>query len=377
MVHYRRTGGIGQYAVNLLRAISRLPELDGSSVGVLQMRGDTAPVVDDPRFTRIPMRTPPHNRFEQPALGAELLPIELLRRPQLIHCPDFVPPRFRTMRAVVNIQDLAFLKLPGTTLLTEESKRYYGQVPWAAHNAEALITLSQSARDDTVQLLHVNPNKIDVIPPGVGEQFNPPADIAEAQKSAARAHSLPPPEEGGYILFVSTIEPRKNLPTLLDAYSLLRDRGRARPLPALAVAGQEGWLFDKVHGRIEQLGLKEQVRLLGAVHDDLLPGLYRGARAFAMPSLYEGFGLPALEALACGVPVLASNTGSLPEVVGQAGILVDPNDVDGWAGSLERVLLDPAEALRLREAGPIQASQFTWEESARRTWELYAKVIRA
>jgi glycosyltransferase involved in cell wall biosynthesis len=377
MVHYRRAGGIGQYAVNLLRAISRLHELDGSRVGVLQMRGDTVPVVDNPRFTRIPMRTPPHNRFEQPALAAELLPIELTRRPQLIHCPDFVPPRFRLMRAVVNIQDLAFLKLPGTTLLTEESKRYYGQVPWAAHNAEALITLSQSARDDTVQLLNVNPNKIAVIPPGVGEQFAPHPNFNEAQSAAARTHNLPIPEDGGYILFVSTIEPRKNLPTLLEAYSLLRDRGRVRPLPTLAVAGQEGWLFDKVHARIEQLGLKENVRLLGAVPDDLLPGLYKGARAFAMPSLYEGFGLPALEALACGVPVLASNTGSLPEVVGHAGILLDPNDVDAWAGTLERILLDPNEAQRLREAGPIQAAQFSWERSARLTWELYAKVIAA
>jgi len=377
MVHYRRAG-IGQYAMHLLRAMSRLAEVGPESrIGVLQMRADTEPIVCDRRFRRVGMWTPPHNRFEQPALGIELLKVELGMRPQLIHCPDFVPPRLRTMPAVVNVQDLAFLRFPDTTLLTEESKRYYGQVPWAAHNAEALIALSNSARDDLVELLHVNPNKIAVIPAAAGEQFSPPSDFHEAATAASRAHGLPTPEQGGYILFVSTLEPRKNLSTLLEAYSLLRDEGRVDPLPPLAVAGSEGWLFEKTYARIEELGLKDRVRLLGGVSDPQLTGLYQGARAFAMPSLYEGFGLPALEALACGVPVLASNAGSLPEVVGDVGILLDPQDVDAWAAQLERVLLDEQEAQKLREAGPKQAAGFSWEQAARRTWTLYGKVIAA
>jgi glycosyltransferase involved in cell wall biosynthesis len=375
MLHYRRAG-IGQYAINLLRAMSRLAEVGPESrIGVLQMRADTEPIVADRRFRRVGMLTPPHNRFEQPALGVELLRIELGMRPELIHCPDFVPPRFRSMPTVVNVQDLAFLKFPDTTLLTEESKRYYGQVPWASHNAEALIALSTSARDDLVELLHVNPNKIAVIPAAAGEQFRPPAEFHEAAIAASRAHGLPTLEEGGYILFVSTIEPRKNLTALLEAYSLLRDRGRVAPLPALAVAGSEGWLFEQTYQRIEELGLKDNVRLLGGVSDPQLTKLYQGARAFAMPSLYEGFGLPALEALACGVPVLASYAGSLPEVVGDAGILLDPYDVDAWAAQLERVLLSEEEAQKLREAGPRQAARFSWEQAARRTWELYGKLI--
>ncbi len=310
-------------------------------------------------------------------MGVELLRLGLGSGPQLMHCPDFVPPRFRLMRAVVNVQDLAFLKFPDTVLLTEESKRYYGQVPWAAHNAEALIALSHSARDDLVNILHVNPNKIAVIPAAAAEQFKPPTDFHEAQRAAARAHGLPAPEDGGYILFVSTIEPRKNLPTLLEAYSLMRDQGRVRPLPALAVAGSEGWLFEKVYGRIEELGLAEKVRLLGGVPDTALVGLYQGARAFALPSLYEGFGLPALEALACGVPVLASSSGSLPEVVGDAGILLDPHDVDAWASQLEQVLLDDQEAEKLRETGPKQAATFSWQRAACQTWELYEAVVNA
>ena len=289
MVHYRRAG-IGQYAINLLKAMARLPEPGKESrVCVLQMRSDPVPVVEDDRFRRVPVLTPPHNRFEQVGLGAELLRVELATRAQLIHCPDFVPPRLRLMPAIVNVQDLAFLRFPETALLTDESKRYYGQVPWAVHNAEALITLSHSARDDTVELLHADPKKITVIPAAAGDDFKPPIDLRVAQRAAAEKHGLPMPGEGGYILFVSTIEPRKNLPTLLEAYSLLRDRARVRPLPALAVVGREGWLFEKVHSRIDALRLNDSVRMLGEVPGDALGGLHQGARvlrdAFALRGL--------------------------------------------------------------------------------------------
>jgi glycosyltransferase involved in cell wall biosynthesis len=373
MVHYRRAG-IGQYAINLLRAMSRAPEMGPRSrVSVMQMRADRERIVRDRRFRRAAMWTPPHNRFEQPALGVELLAVR--PRPDLIHSPDFVPPRFRRFPAVANIQDLAFLKLPDVTLLTEESRRYYSQVPHAARDAQALIALSQSAKDDTVELLGVPPEKVVVIPAAAGPQFRPPKDREAAQREAARRFGLPTPEEGGYILFVGTIEPRKNLPALLEAYSLVRDRGGVRPLPALAVAGAEGWLFERTYRRIDELGLRDTVRLLGPLPDADLPLAYQGARAFALPSLYEGFGLPALEALACGVPVLASNAGSLPEVVGDAGILLDPLDVDLWADMLEQVLLDPVFAHALREAGPRRAALFSWDKAASETWRLYEQVV--
>jgi glycosyltransferase involved in cell wall biosynthesis len=374
MVHYRRAGGIGQYVASLLAAMARSPLVgQGSLVQVLQMRGDTQALVPgDPRFRRVPLWTPPHNRFEQPALVAELL--ALRPKPQLIHSPDFVPPRFRRFPAVVNIQDLAFLKFPDMTLLTGQSKRYYGQVRHAARDAEAVIALSESARDDIVQLLGVSPGKVAVIPAAAGEEFRPPDDLGEAQRWAAQHFGLPTREEGGYILFVSTIEPRKNLPMLFEAYRLLIERGRAAPVPALALAGPEGWLYERVYARMDELKLREHVRLLGGVSAPDLVGLYQGACLFALPSLYEGFGLPALEALACGVPVLASTGGSLPEVVGDAGILLDPHDADAWADAIERVLLDPAESQRMRDAGPKQAANFSWDRAAAQTWELYARV---
>ncbi len=371
MVHYRRAG-IGQYSVSLLRAMSRLPELGPNArVQVLQMRGHAERIVRDHRFRRVPMRTPPHNRFEQPALGVELL--KLRPRPQIIHSPDFVPPRYRTMKAVANIQDLAFLKFPKLTLLTDESKRYYGQVYRAAHDADALIALSNSARDDIVSLLGVPPEKVTVIPGAAGEQFKPPVNFRQAQE-AARAFGVSA-DGRGYILFVGTIEPRKNLPTLLEAYRKLLDGKRVSPAPALIIAGREGWLFEQVHAKVDELRLQEHVLLPGGVEDAALVSLYQGASAFAMPSLYEGFGLPVLEAMQCGVPVVSSNAGSLAEVAGDAAILVDPQDVDGWVAGLERVLLDDRERARLVAEGLRQARRFSWERAARETWALYGRMI--
>jgi glycosyltransferase involved in cell wall biosynthesis len=357
--------------------MTRVPGVGAAGrVQVLQMRGQQEALVKDRRFRRVPMWTPPHNRFEQAALGVELL--KLRPQPQLIHSPDFIPPKYRRFRAVANVHDLAFLKLPEITLLTDESKRYYGQVQNAARDVDALIALSTSARDDIVNLLGVSPDKVAIIPGAAGEEFKPPADVAEAQRSAARMFDLPPPERGGYVLFVSTIEPRKNLTTLLEAYSLLQRRGRCvTPLPALAVAGREGWLYEQVYKRMGELRITDQVRFLGEVPGAKLVSLYQGARAFVMPSLYEGFGLPALEALACGTPVLTSDRGSLPEVVGTAGVLLNANDPEAWAAALERVLTDGEEEARLREAGPQQAAGFSWERAAAETWELYRRVLRS
>jgi glycosyltransferase involved in cell wall biosynthesis len=133
-------------------------------------------------------------------------------------------------------------------------------------------------------------------------------------------------------------------------------------------------LFEQTYKRIEELRLKEHIKLIGAIPTEKLVQLYQGARAFALPSLYEGFGLPALEAMACGAPTLVSNTGSLPEVVGDSGILLDPHDPGAWAAALERVLSDPVEEAGLRAAGPVRAMQFSWHKAAIETWELYRKV---
>ncbi|HUS17284.1 MAG TPA: glycosyltransferase family 1 protein [Chloroflexia bacterium] len=358
MVYYRRAG-IGQYSLRLLRALADLPaaEVPGLRVTVLQSRKDPEPIIlDDPRFRRRGLLTPCHHRFEQAGLAIELA---MLRpQPEIIHSPDFIPPFHRPCPAVITVHDLAFLRFPG--LLTAESKRYYGQIRRAVASAEAIIAVSASTAADLVSLAGADPRKVHTVYEAADPLYVPPAA---------------PPKLPGHLLFVSTIEPRKNLPVLLEAYRLLLDGGRVQPLPPLWVVGQHGWLHEQSLAAIGRLGLDDHVRLLGGVSPQELLGLYQGARLFAMPSLYEGFGLGALEALACGTPVLAADAGALPEVVGAAGILLPPQDPEAWAAAMERVLLNPTLEADLRSRGPRQAVRFSWQRAARETLAVYTRVL--
>jgi glycosyltransferase involved in cell wall biosynthesis len=177
---------------------------------------------------------------------------------------------------------------------------------------------------------------------------------------------------GQFILFVSTIEPRKNLPTLLAAYSRLRDAYKSNA--RLVVAGHKGWLTEEVDQAIEKYKLADQVCFLGSVPNQELAYLYNAARVFALPSFYEGFGLTPLEAMATGTPVVVSNVSSLPEVVGDAGILIDPNDVEAWTVALHRVLTEDALYAEMSEKGLKRSQKFSWDRAARETLQVYKKV---
>ncbi|HMA33061.1 MAG TPA: glycosyltransferase family 1 protein [Chloroflexia bacterium] len=359
MVYYRRAG-IGQYSSCLLQALAALPatETTDLQVTVLQSRKDPHPIVPgDQRFRRHRLMTPCHHRLEQAGLAVELA--GLRPRPQVLHSPDFIPPFHRPCPAVITVHDLAFLRYP--KLLTAESKRYYGQIRRAVASAEAVIAVSASTADDLIHLAGTPADKIYVIYEAADARYQP---------------SPIPPAQPGYLLFVSTIEPRKNLRTLLEAYRLLLDRGRVRPVPELWVAGQRGWLYQDSLRAIDELHLGDRVRLLGAIGAEDLPILYQGARLFALPSLYEGFGLSALEALACGTPVLAASAGALPEVVGEAGVLLPAQDSQAWVAAMEQVLLDPTLEADLRWRGPRQAARYSWERAARQTLDVYRRIAR-
>ncbi|MGI8586567.1 MAG: glycosyltransferase family 4 protein [Chloroflexia bacterium] len=381
MVYYRRAG-IGQYCLHLLRALAALPhaEVHDLRVTVVQSRKDReqlvpATVIPTPatiiptpatvilsaaknlRFYHRAMITPPHNRFEQVGLALELAGL----RADVIHSPDFIPPFHRRFPAVITVHDLAFLRFP--ELLTKESARYYGQIDRAVQSAEAIIAVSACTADDLAQLAGADTKKIHVIHEAADPVFAP----------ASRPVNARP----GYILFLGTIEPRKNLPTLLEAYRLLLDGGRVRPAPFLWLAGRPGWLYDETLAAIQRLKLSDKVHLLDRMDSAALPALYQQARLFVLPSLYEGFGLSALEALASGIPVLASNAGALPEIVGDAGILLPPDDPAAWAAAMERVLLDRDLAADLRGRGPLRAAAFSWERAARQTLDVYRSVVRS
>jgi glycosyltransferase involved in cell wall biosynthesis len=356
LVYYSRAG-IGQYILRLVDALARL-ETGPEEFVLLQSRKDSTRIVDRPNFSHRSLWTPSHHRLEQ-----QFLPLELGRaRLDLLHSPDFIPPFRRNFQSVITIHDLAFLLYPH--FLTNESARYYGQIDQAVRRTDHIIAVSESTRRDTINLLGVAEQKITVI----YEAANPiyrQIELEQAKRFVSQTYKI----DEDYVLFVSTIEPRKNLPALLQAFSKLRDAHK-RP-EKLVLAGRRGWLSEEVFDTIERLKLSNDVLLLGRVPSEHLVYLYNAARVLVHPSFYEGFGLPPLEAMNCGVPTVVSNVSALPEVVGDASILIDPNDVDELMVAVLRVLTDEGLRNDLIAKGLKRAEMFSWERSARETLQVY------
>jgi glycosyltransferase involved in cell wall biosynthesis len=356
-----RQGGIAQYTRLLLAAMA--PLVGDDTLIALQHRRQPQPMTVARNVGRSLLYTPPHNRFEPLALPIELLP----QRLDLLHCPDFVAPRLRACPAVVTIHDLAFLRFP--EILDADARRYYGQVRASAHAAQAVIAVSESTRADIVDLLGLPPERVDVVYEAAAPYFHP-AKIGEAEERTINARPL---RAAGFALFVSTIEPRKNLETLLRALRACLDR---QPLAGyrLAIAGVRGWLDAPIFDLIRELRLADHLDFLGWPQPDDLIWLYSACRLYLNPSLYEGFGLPVLEALACGAPCVVADTSSLPEVAGDAALLIPPRDVAAWAAALEDLWADASARGELARRGPAQAARFSWERAARETLAIYRRV---
>lgn len=358
---YYRQGGITQYIYHLIR---ELPALDpvGEYV-ILHSRKDRRDLSTAPNQRRVACWTPAHHRLERLALAVEVFPLRL----DLLHSPDFIPPhKPGGWRSVITIHDLTFLHYPD--FLTAESRRYYnGQIEAAVRCADHILTDSEATRLDVLNLLGVPPEKVTTVLLGLDERFRPAPP--EAIRRVREANNLPE----GYLLFVGTFEPRKNLGGLLRAYARLRE---ALPdAPPLVIAGRRGWLYEEVFTLGEELGLSGSLIWLEDVPHDDLPALYSGAAALCLPSFYEGFGFPPLEAMACGTPAVVSDRASLPEVVGEAALLINPDDPESLAGALRRLLTDSQLAEELRRKGLEQARKFDWRETARRTLAVYRRVL--
>ena len=276
--------------------------------------------------------------------------------------------------AVLTVHDLTTLVHPewhvqATADLHAAKDRF------AARAASRLIAVSRATRDDVVRHLGVPAERISVVHLGCDARYRPRSPDETA--AVLGRHGL---RHGGYILSLGTLEPRKNHVRLIEAYAALAetpaaDRG-ALP-PPLVIAGGRGWQYEPILDAPRRCGVERRVRFLGRVDEEDLPALVAGAGLFVYPSLYEGFGLPVLEALASGVPVVASDSTSLPEVLGDAGLLCDPRDTADIARRMAAVLADRALAARLREAGPRRAAQFTWRRTARETLAAYAAAAQA
>lgn len=360
LVFYHQAG-IGQYILRLTQALARINQDD--QFLIFQSRKDKTRLVDQANFKYQKLWTPSHHRFERLAMSLELAPHAL----HVLHSPDFIPPQWTRGASVITMHDLAFMLYP--RFLTRESARYYGQVDLAARHADHIIAVSESTKRDTIRMLGVPEAKITVISEAAHPLFQPIAPELARARVAAR-FNLP----AEYILFVSTIEPRKNLPTLLRAFRRLRDNYKSDA--TLVIAGNRGWLVEEVDAVIAELNLGDRVRLLGGVPNEELVHLYNAARVFVLPSFYEGFGLPPLEAMACGTPVIVSNVSSLPEVVGDAGMLIKPEDVEGFTVAMWRVLSDDKLRAEMRAKGLKRAQTFSWERAARETLAVYRQVAQ-
>jgi glycosyltransferase involved in cell wall biosynthesis len=362
-----REGGISQYVRQLLPALAAV---DGANhYTVLQSRkqpGSLGPTA--PNFRHARLLTPPHHRLERWALGLELELWGQLqrRRPDVLHSPDFIPPALGARHRVITVHDLSFLHYPEH--LTAESRRYYNdQIGWAVREADAISADSEQTRQDLIAMAGAPPEKVRTIYLAANPIYRDQPNPLEVAATLTR-YGLAP----GYLLFVGTLEPRKNVPALLRAYRLLRDEtGFGEPL---LLAGGRGWLYEEIFAAVESLRLRDTVRHLSDVDDRTLAHLYHGAALLALPSHYEGFGLPVLEAMHCGCPVVASDRGSLREVAGDAALLLPPDDVTAWAGGMAHVMQDNTLRRRMIDAGCAQAARFSWERTARETVALYQEV---
>jgi glycosyltransferase involved in cell wall biosynthesis len=358
-----RRAGVSHYIEQLLQHLARVDQTNQYTI--FTTRGlDAAALGLPPHFTIQPSRFPTINPRVRIPWEQFLAPLILRQqRADLFHGTLNVVPLACPVPSVVTIHDLAFIRFPYT--FRSYNRTYLDLATRVSvRRATRILAVSEHTRREVVGLLGVPAERVVVTPNAARVHFHPPA--AEALAAFRTRHSLP--EQ--FVLYVGTLEPRKNLTTLLDAYAQI---ARQSAVPLL-VGGGKGWMYDAVFARLEALGLRDRVHFVGYLDEEELPLWYAAARLFVFPSLYEGFGMPPLEAMACGTPVVTSNSSSLPEVVGDAGLMVAPMDVDALADAIMRLLSDEALHADLRERGLRRAQQFAWHTTAERTRDAYGQA---
>ncbi len=275
----------------------------------------------------------------------------------------FVTPAVALCPAVVTVYDLSFIHYPEN--FPAMQRRYLtSQTARSCQSARRVITISESSRQDVHRFFDVPLEMIDVVTPGVDPAFHPLAP--QAVEQFRQQNELP----AQFLLHVGTLQPRKNIPILLEALAKLK-----RPDLLMVLAGGKGWLYDEIFAEVHALKLEKQVRFTGYVPDELLPYWYNAATLLVFPSLYEGFGMPIIEAMACGTPVVASNVSSMPQAGGTAATYFPPEDVDALVDCMVSVLDDPTIATAMRQNGLQQAAHFSWEQAGRETAVVYQRAL--
>jgi len=354
-----RSAGVHQYVYHLLH---HLGQADGGlRYTVLLGEGVLPP---DVTLTSLRSRWPT-SRAAVRVLWEQLVQPWALRRigADLVHGPVFVGPLLAPCPVVVTIHDLSFIRFP--TLFRPVHRLYLTVLTrLSARRARRLIAVSAHTAAETTRLLGIPSERIDVVYHGVDPAFHPlPADEVAVFR---QRQGLPE----RFVLCVGTLEPRKNQTRLVEAFARIHD-GQVK----LVLVGGKGWLYDELFTRVEALGLSKEIIFPGYVMNDELPLWYNAATILAYPSLYEGFGMPVLEAQACGTPVLTSNVSSLPEAAGDAASMVDPYDVEALAAELDRLLTGKPLRHELRERGLAHAKKFSWPHAAQETARVYRRAL--
>ncbi len=368
---YEQGGGIGRLTRDLVTALAKLDNRTQYKLFVSGSKQSDFPQKMAQNFEWKPTSLSPKwlariwHRTKLP------LPIEILMgQIDLFHATDFtLPPTLPSTRTIVTVHDLSFVRVSDTA--SPKLKKYLDKlVPRSINNATHVIADSKATKDDLIDLYDTPSNKITVLLSGINSRYH---KITNNYSSMTMRNKYDIPDVP-YIFSIGTIQPRKNYSRLIQALKLLRQSGYDLHL---VIAGGKGWLEDEMYKTLDETQLHEAVHLIGFADDEDVVKLYNAAECVAFPSLYEGFGFPVLEGMACGTPVLTSNVSSLPEVAGDAAIMVDPYDIEAIAEGLRQLIDDSDLRKTLIERGFQQASKFTWENSAKNLLKIYQNVLES
>lgn len=359
----KNRAGAGNYIFNLVRGLAEV-DFDNrytifaksdqiSDFGVINPGMEFVPVDMSRRSVRL--------AWEQTGLPQAVRKRDL----DLLHSPHYTMPVVKPSKSVVTFCDTTFQLYPE---MHSRAKRVFfpAMMNWSAKHADRLIAISDSTRNDVIRLLGVAPDKIVSIPLAASAAFR--TLTTELVQSVCEKYVV---SRGRFIYYVGVLEPRKNVPLLIEAYA------RIQPILGdvpLLIAGKKGWMYEAIFERVAQLGLQDHIRFLGYVPQDELIALYNAAGVFVYPSNYEGFGLPVLEAMQCGAPVVTTTASSLPEVAGDAALLVPPQDVEALAEAIHRILTNTQLASDLSKRGLEQSKQFSWQRCALETIQVYRSL---
>ena len=358
-----RDYGIGTYIRNLLRHLSRL---DTTTEYVMLCREEDSTMAPElgPNFRAVTETAPSYSLREQISL-----PLDLRREhADLFHAPHYVLPPLTPCRSVVTIHDCIHLRFP-QYLPNRIGYAYARSSLWAAtHRANRVLTVSEASKRDILRYFRIPESRIDVIYNGIDERFKQPPAAEEVERVRERYQLNDP-----FVLYAGNIKPHKNLERLIEAFDMFRRRGFEGV--KLLIIGDEISKYATLRRAVHRHKIHKHVRFFGFVPDETLAVLYRLATVFVFPSLYEGFGLPPLEAMASGTPVVTSNVSSLPEVVGDAAVLIDPYEPEAIAEAIYRVFTDEGLRQELKARGIARARHFSWDNAIRRVHEIYEEVL--